>query len=137
MKRYEADQFVPRPPAHCAAVITDPENLPKWFKGAHSVTTSGGYPKVGGTIAWRMGRNYRFEARVVTNDLPERFVLAVKTSSGDSTVTNRFVAESSGTRYTKTVEVTPRGLLGLLVPLFLPGAVRNEVKRAAALAATA
>lgn len=57
-----------------------------------------------------MGRSYAFEARVVENRLPDLFVLAVQTSSGNSRVTNRFTAEDDGTRYSKVVEVAPRGV---------------------------
>jgi uncharacterized protein YndB with AHSA1/START domain len=134
MKRYESHQFIPRDPSHCFATISDPLNMPEWFKGAHSITTANGYPQRGGTIAWLMGRNYRFEARVLTNEPPSRLVLKVRTSSGDSVVTNSFTAEENGTRYSKVVEVEPHGFFGLLVPLFLPGSVRREVALAAALA---
>jgi hypothetical protein len=80
-----------------------------------------------------MGR-FRFEERVLENQLPGRFVVSLHNAFGDAEVTSLFVAEGKGTRYSKTVEFTPRGVLGLLAPLMVPGNVRREVKAAAALA---
>ena len=133
MMRCTSNALVPRSPQHCAAAILDPSNLSKWFKGAHSVTTAQGYPEVGGTISFKMGR-FQFEERVLENGLPERFVVTVHNAFGDGVVTSRFANEGDGTRYTKDVEFTPRGVLGLLAPLIVPGNVRREVARAVALA---
>lgn len=132
-RRYASDSFIARSPAHCAAVILDPTNLPQWFKGGHSIATAHGYPKARGTLTFRMGR-FRFEERVLENQLPGRFVVSLHNAFGDAEVTSLFVAEGKGTRYSKTVEFTPRGVLGLLAPLMVPGNVRREVKAAAALA---
>ena len=121
-------------PAKAAQVILSPEGLPKWFKGAHGVVAEKGFPEVGGRMRWKlkwMGMDSDFAATVVTNDLPARLVLRVKTPSGESMITNSFDAVGKGTRYTKRVEVQDAGpLLRLLMASFLPRSVRVEVERA-------
>lgn len=139
MKRFESEQVIPREPGHCFAVVTAPESLPKWFKGAHDVQVANGYPAVGGTMEWAVGKGdrWRFRATVVTDARPGSLVTRVRTPSGESIITQRFDAVAGGTRYRKTVEFSGGALSRLFVGFFLPGAVRREVERAAALAMAA
>ncbi|MES2153587.1 MAG: SRPBCC family protein [bacterium] len=133
MKKYEAEAFIPRDPRHCANVILDPTNLPRWFAGAKGVAPSEGYPHVDGILTFRMGP-FRFDEKVLENGLPARFIVAVHNAFGDARVTTTFATQGDGTRYRKEVEFTPRGVLGLISPLVVPRNVRREVARAAALA---
>ncbi|MBI4393381.1 MAG: SRPBCC family protein [Euryarchaeota archaeon] len=123
------------PPDKAAAVILDPKNLGKWFTGVTDVTADPTWPAVGSKMRWRVGGSW-FEARVDVNELPHRLVHDTKTPSGRSVVAHLFEeTEVGGTNYTKTVDVIEsKGLFGLILPFFLPGAVRGEVERAAKLA---
>ena len=134
----EASAVTKAPLAVASRVITDPANLPRWFKGACDVETDGGYPAVGGTMRFKLkwgATKSAFAATVTEDALPRKLVQRVKTPSGVSDITHTFAGEAGGTRYTKHVEVQDAGwLLRLLMKSFLPRSVRNEVKAAAALA---
>ncbi|HUR25650.1 MAG TPA: SRPBCC family protein [Candidatus Thermoplasmatota archaeon] len=134
----EASAVTKAPLDVAARAITDPANLPKWFKGACDVEADGGYPAVGGTMQFKVkwgGMKSNFAATVKENALPGKLVQRVKTPSGTSDITHTFTAWNGGTRYTKRVEVEDASwLLRLLMGSFLPRSVRNEVAAAARVA---
>ncbi len=119
-------------------VITDPVNLPRWFKGACDVQADDGYPTVGKTVRFKVkwgGMKSDFAATVKENALPHKLVQRVKTPSGTSEITHRFTTAPEGTRYTKRVDVQDAGpLLRFMMKSFLPRSVRQEVEAAAKLA---
>ena len=135
-RRFEASATIEGvAPKKASAIVLDPENLPKWFKGTKDVKAYDGYPAKGGRLSFRVGPS-EFSGVVVESDLPTRLVLNVATPSGHSRVTQLFEAKDGGTVHTRIVEATLSGRWGWFAPLYLPGAVRREVKRAAALVAS-
>lgn len=118
--------------------ITDPVNLPQWFKGACDVQADDGYPTVGKTVRFKVkwgGMKSAFAATVKENALPHKLVQRVKTPSGTSDITHTFTVAPEGTRYTKRVDVQDAGpLLRLLLKSFLARSVHQEVEAAAKLA---
>ena len=134
----EASAVTKAPLEVASRAITDPANLPKWFKGACEVETEGGYPAVGGTVRFKVkwgGMKSRFAATAKENSLPRKLVQRVKTPSGESDIVHTFTSTKGGTRYTKRVEVQDAGwALRLMMKSFLPRSVRHEVEAAARLA---
>ena len=130
---------VTRAPLEAASrAITDPANLPRWFKGACDVEAEAGYPAVGGTLRFKVkwaGMKSRFTATVKENALPRRLIQRVKTPSGESDITHTFTVTKGGTRYTKRVDVRDAGwLTRAILKSFLARSVRHEVNAAARLA---
>ena len=126
--------------AEASRVILDPKSLSKWFSGVRSVEADAGYPGAGTHIRWTVGPRgkWAFDATVVENHLPAELVQQVKTPSADSRIVHRFTDLGGGRfRYEKTVAPTYRGIGRVLAPLFsrlvIGGAMKGEVRRAAAL----
>jgi uncharacterized protein YndB with AHSA1/START domain len=132
----EASAWTRAAPEAASRAITAPENLPRWFKGAHDVEAEG-YPAVGGVLRWRVAwgrRTWRFGGKVIENDLPRRLVVRVATQRSRGLTIHRFEPEGTGTRYTKRVESEGNWLDLALSQLFLRPSVRREVAAAVRLA---
>jgi Polyketide cyclase / dehydrase and lipid transport len=134
----EASAMTQASPAQASSAILSAAGLVQWFKGAHDAVAEEGFPAVGGRMRWKvrwMGMDSDFSSTVVSNELPRRLVLAVKTPSGESLITNSFEPVGQGARYTKRVEVQGAGwVMRRLMGTFLPRSVRNEVQAAARIA---
>jgi uncharacterized protein YndB with AHSA1/START domain len=132
----EASAVTRAPPAVASRAITDPQNLPRWFEGAHDVQAKG-FPAAGGTLRWTVrwgGSTWEFGGKVVENDLPRRLVVRVATRRSRGLTIHLFEPEGSGTRYTKRVESEGTWLELLAARAFMGRSVRREVKAAARLA---
>jgi uncharacterized protein YndB with AHSA1/START domain len=132
----EASALTRAPLEVASRAITDPANLPRWFKGARDVEANG-YPAVGGLLRWTVDwgtRSWQFGGKVVENDLPRRLVVRVATRRSRGLTIHRFEPVGQGTRYTKRVESEGTWFELLAARMFMGPSVRREVKAAARLA---
>lgn len=115
--------------------FSEPARMPAWFSGAKDVVASPGYPRVGGTLRWRVGR-WRFEARVVECDPPRLLRQLVAAPSATSTITHRVeVADDGRVWYEKEVAAQWKGWLEqALAGRFVARSVMKEAERVARLA---
>ncbi|MHB1260764.1 MAG: SRPBCC family protein [Thermoplasmatota archaeon] len=133
----ESSALTKAPLPLASRVITDPANLPRWFKGASDVEATKGYPALGGVLRWTVrwaGARWTFGGKVVESDLPHRLIVQVATRSSRGTTTHLFEAVETGTRYTKRVDSEGSWWELLGARLYMPRSVRKEVKAAARLA---
>ena len=128
---YSGSAITRAPPAKAAARILSPAGLEAWWIGRVRIeSVDADWPSVGSRMRWRAGG--AFEAEVVENALPARLVTKVVTPSGRGTITHTFTPTPEGTRYEKTVDSVPEGIVARLFFPLLGVFVRREVKRAAA-----
>lgn len=135
MGRYAASAVARAPPATAAARILSPAGLQAWWLGKMIVESiDADRPAIGSRMRWRAG-GASFEAEVTESALPKRLVLAVRTPSATSFVTQTFEdSAEGGTRYEKIVDTEPTGVMGRLFDPLIGGFVKREVKRAVAFA---
>lgn len=117
--KYTVDIEIDRPREEVAALIDDPENLPKWQRGLLSIEPLEGAPReVGSTsqLTFRMGkRTMEMKETILVHDLPDEFSCTYDAKGVHNVVRNRFFEVGPGkTRWESENEFQFRGLMKIL-----------------------
>lgn len=120
MIRVENSVVIHRPVSDVFAFVTDATNDPQWHTDAVNATkTSEGPIGVGTTFTVEISFMGRRDAywRVVELEPDRRAVIDVTAPPFNPTLTYLFEPVSGSTRFTRRIEVEPRGYVKVLAPL--------------------
>jgi uncharacterized protein YndB with AHSA1/START domain len=118
--RDAASLTIERPVEEVFAFVSDAANEPRWHTDVLAVSaTSAGRVGVGSTFRWVvdfMGRK-DMDVEVTQLDPGRREVLRARSGPMLPTITYLFEPANGATRFTRQVEVEPRGLMRLMEPM--------------------
>ncbi len=130
MTRLRFDIIVPTPQEEAFAFVADFSNLPRWDPGAvSSVQTEGDGPELGAVYELQFsfaGRQVPLTYRITEIDPPNLVVIegdGARLSARDEI---RFDPVDGGSRIRYVADLTLKGALGLVQPLFRPLFTRLE-----------
>ena len=125
---------VARPPEQVFSYIADVSKHHEWSPKPFRVEDLTG-PVTKGTTFTSYGtipgdKNHRNDVEVTEYDPPARFVL--RSTEKDQHFFNTFEisAEGAGSKVVRTMDMpVPGGIIGLLMPVFIPVAIRPDVQK--------
>jgi carbon monoxide dehydrogenase subunit G len=128
----ENQTTIARPAEDVFAFVADPRNDPKWHTDVLEARRTDDGPVGAGTtyaVSFKpfMGQS---EGTMTVREYapPERVVFDGRAGSMAPTVTLTVEPDGAGSRFTRRVQIPPRGLLRILAPLMTPMA-RREADR--------
>jgi carbon monoxide dehydrogenase subunit G len=127
--RFESSTSIARPPNEVFDYVSDVRNDPRWHTDVLEASIAGEGPIGEGTVF-----NTRFKPfmgksegtmTVVERVSPTRLVLKGLLGKMAPTITYAFEPEGTGTRFTRTVDVDPPGVMRVMAPL-MKGMMRKQ-----------
>ena len=129
MARAEISVIINRPVADVFAILSNPENNPKWSSGSiEAKMTSAGPIGVGSTsrsVAKFLGRRIESELEITEFEANRKFAAQSKSGPFPFQASTTFEPADGGTRVSTTVEAEPGGFFKLAEPLLVKMAKRQ------------